>query len=157
MADTPQNKIRLGPVAQLGFVVEDAEAIALRWTTLFDLPPPRIVEWPLRPGMTAELRGQPIDLKMKIAFVETEALQLEFIQPLSDDNLFREFLRERGGGLHHIMFNMPEPLAIAEQLGVSILQKGQSITPGLSWYYLDTEKELGMPLELRETPRQAPE
>ena len=44
----PEGRISLGPVIQVGFIVHDCEAYSQRWTTLFELPPARVVEWPLR-------------------------------------------------------------------------------------------------------------
>lgn len=154
MTNQLTSRISLGPVIQIGFVVRDCEAYAQRWTTLFDFPPARIVEWPPREGMTAELRGAPIDLRMKIAFVETPSVQLEFIQPLEPNNIYAEFLEQHGEGLHHIMFDTPNPETIAKQLGVGVLQSGDTVKSGGRWYYLDTLAMLGFPLELR---RRAPE
>lgn len=154
MSNPLEPRIPLGPVVQIGFVVHDAEAYARRWTTLFDFPPPRIVEWPLRDGMTATLRGAPIDLKMKIAFVETGSVQLEFIQPLEPNNLYAEFLEQHGEGMHHVMFDVADPQAIADRLGVGVLQSGDTVKPGGRWFYLDTFALLCLPVELR---RPAPE
>lgn len=142
----------LGPVLQIGFVVRDAEAVATRWAQLFALPPPRVVEWPLRPDMTAELRGAPIELKMKIAFVETGSMQLEFIQPLEPNNIYEEFLESRGEGLHHVLFDMENPEELASQIGVDILQSGSTIRPGGRWFVLNTQELLGMLLEGRRLP-----
>jgi hypothetical protein len=149
MSNPLELRIPVGPIVQIGFVVRDAEAYARRWTTLFDFPPPRIVEWPLREGMTAVFRGAPIDLKMKIAFVETGSVQLEFIQPLEPNNLYAEFLEQHGEGMHHVMFDVADPEAIADQLGVGVLQSGDTVKPGGRWFYLDTQSLLGLPLELR--------
>jgi len=142
-------RIPLGPVIQIGFVVHNAEAYARQWTTLFDFPPPRIVDWPPREGMTATLRGVPINLRMKIAFVETGSVQLEFIQPLEPNNIYAEFLEQHGEGLHHIMFDVDDPAGIADKLGVQIIQSGSTVKPGGSWSYLGTEHLVGFPLELR--------
>lgn len=152
MTEPSAPRMPIGPVLQIGFVVRDAEAYAQRWTTLFNFPPPRIVEWPLRDDMTAVLRGAPIDLKMKIAFVETGSVQLEFIQPLEPNNIYTEFLEEHGEGLHHVMFDAQHPEEIAAQIGVGILQHGSTVKPGGRWYYLDTAPLLGFPLELRRLP-----
>lgn len=152
MADANAARIHLGPVIQIGLVVRDAEAVAARWAALFDFAPPRVVEWPLRDDMTADLRGEPIDLKMKIAFIETGSVQLEFIQPLEPNNLYQEFLDERGAGLHHILFDVDDPEAIARQLGVAILQSGSTVRRGGRWFYLDTQAVLGVPLEVRRMP-----
>ena len=150
----PEGRISLGPVIQVGFIVHDCEAYSQRWTTLFELPPARVVEWPLREGMTAVLRGLPIDLRMKIAFIETPNAQLEFIQPLEPNNIYAEFLDQHGEGIHHILFDVPDPEAAAARMGVDVLQSGDTVKPGGRWYFLDTLAMFGFPLELR---RRAPD
>lgn len=152
MVDTIVERQRLGPVIQIGFVVRDAEAVAGRWASLFDLPAPRVVEWPLRPDMSAELRGEPIALQMKMAFVETGTMQLEFIQPLEPNNIYEEFLQTRGEGLHHVLFDMENPEALAKQIGVNILQSGSTIREGGRWFVMDTQEQLAMLLEGRRMP-----
>jgi methylmalonyl-CoA/ethylmalonyl-CoA epimerase len=151
LPETPP-RIHLGPVIQIGFVVRDAQAAAKTWTTLFDFDSMRIVDWPLRDDMRAELRGRPIDLKMRIAFVETGSVQLEFIQPLEPNNIFAEFLDRDGEGLHHILFDVDDPAETIAKIGAGVLQTGSTVRPGGQWYFLDTEKLLGFPLELRQKP-----
>ncbi len=146
------SRTHLGPVLQIGFIVRDVEAAARRWTELFDFDSLKIVDWPLREDMRAELRGKPIDLKMRIAFIETGSVQLEFIQPLEPNNIYTEFLETRGEGLHHILFDVPDPAQVADRLGVDILQTGSTVRPGGYWAFLDTEKLLGFILELRTKP-----
>lgn len=152
MTDPTVERPSLGPVLQIGFVVRDAEAVAARWALLFGLPAPRVVNWPLRPGMRAELRGEPIELKMKIAFVETDSMQLEFIQPLEPNNIYEEFLQTRGEGLHHVLFEMENPEETAKKLQVEIVQSGSTIREGGQWFVLDTQQLLGMLLEGRRLP-----
>lgn len=149
----PKPRIHLGPVVQIGFVVRDAQATADTWTRLFDFDNMRVVDWPLREDMRAELRGIPIDLKMRIAFVETGSVQLEFIQPLEPNNIYHEFLEQHGEGLHHVLFDVDNVQETIAQLGVGVLQTGSTVRPGGQWYYLDTEKLLGFPLEVRQKPK----
>lgn len=150
--DLPPPRIHLGPVVQIGFVVYDAQAAADKWTTLFDFDSVRIIDWPFRDDMHAELRGVPIDLRMRIAFVETGSVQLEFIQPLEPNNIYHEFLEQHGEGLHHILFDVPDPEDTITRLGVEVLQSGSTVRPGGKWYFLDTDKLLGFILELRKNP-----
>ena len=77
--------------------------------------------------MTASLRGLPIDLRMKIAFVETPSIQLEFIQPLEPNNIYTEFLEQHGEGLHHVMFDTQDPEGIASRLNADVLQSGDTV------------------------------
>ncbi len=146
-------KINLGPLIQIGIVVRDVEATARAWRERFDLGPPVFVEWPPENSQLAETatyRGVRGDFKMRLAFIETGAAQIEFIQPLEGGNIYAEFLEEHGEGLHHILFLVDDPQAVARQLGAPILQSGGSLlNPGAIWAYLDTQRELGCIIEVK--------
>lgn len=152
---TPQNSARLeiGPVTQVGIVVRDAEAMARAWTERFNFDPPKIVDWPppgSHVGETATYHGRPANFRMRLAFVETGPVQLEFIEPLEGENIYADFLAERGEGLHHILFLVDDPQHVAEKLEVDVLQSGgSSLNPGAIWSYLDTESLLGCMIELK--------
>jgi methylmalonyl-CoA/ethylmalonyl-CoA epimerase len=149
-----QSRLDLGPVVQVGFVVRDAAATARAWTERFNLAPPQIVDWP-PPERNLEgtrtFRGQPANFRMRLVFVETGPVQLEFIEPLEGESLFSEFLAQHGEGLHHILFEVDDPRAVAAGIDAQILQSGGSVLrPGAEWVYLDTQEMLGCIVELRE-------
>jgi hypothetical protein len=153
-----QPRIDLGPVVQVGIVVRDALATATVWTERFQLAPPHVIDWP-PPGRnleaTGSYRGQRGDFRMRLAFVETDSIQLEFIEPLEGDNIYTEFLEQHGEGLHHILFEVDDPQTVAAGLRAPILQSGGStLRPGALWAYLDTQELLGCIVELRSKIRQ---
>lgn len=147
------SKIELGSVVQVGIVVHDALAAASAWTERFALEPAKIIDWPpegsgLDAGST--YRGRPGNFRMRLAFIETGAVQIEFIQPLEGDNIYSEFLEEKGEGLHHLLFRVPDPVDVARLLEVEVTQSGGStLDPGAVWAYLDTEKILSTVIELK--------
>jgi hypothetical protein len=52
--------------------------------------------------------------------------------------------------LHHILFEVDDPDAVAAGLNAPILQRGGStLRPGAFWTYLDTQEMLGCIVELR--------
>jgi len=61
-----------------------------------------------------------------------------------------KFIREKGGGAHHIatyeVEDMNRALASLEEQGIRILQRGR--WKGASFVYLDAEKILGVIVEL---------
>lgn len=148
-----QTQIDLGPVVQVGIVVRDAEATARAWTERFQLGPAQIVDWPpLNSPLegTRTYHGQPGHFRMRLAFLETGPVQLEFIQPLEGESLYSEFLAQHGEGIHHILFEVDDPKAVAAGLDVKIMQSGGSILrPGALWAYLDTQDVLGCIVELK--------
>lgn len=146
-------RVDLGPLIQVGLVVRDAEATARAWTERFNFAPARIVDWPhesTNPADVGTYRGQPGNFRMRLAFVETPSIQIEFIQPLEGDNIYSEWLEEHGEGLHHILFQVDDPVAVAAGLQAPIIQSGSStIHPGAMWAYLDTQELLGCIIEFR--------
>ena len=146
-------KIELGSVVQVGIVVRDAQAAAKAWTERFALEPAQVVDWPpagIDLDAQSTFRGRPGNFRMRLAFIETGAVQIEFIEPLEGDNIYSEFLEEKGEGLHHLLFRVADPTVVAQDLGVDVLQSGGStLDPGAVWAYLDTEELLGAIIELK--------
>lgn len=147
-------RIDLGPVMQVGIVVRDAEAAVRAWTERFKLGPAKIVDWP-PPGSNLEetrtYHGQPGNFRMRLAFLETASVQLEFIEPLEGNNIYSDWLEEHGEGLHHLLFHVTDPEMVAVGIDAPVMQSGGStLNPGAIWRYLDTQAMLGCIVELKD-------
>jgi len=94
--------LRLPPIYQLGHVVADIDKTCDFYTSTFGTGPFNIIEEVDMEG--ALLRGKPISTKIKVAFAKSNDVELEFIQPLEGKNLYTEFLKTRGDGIHHLAF-----------------------------------------------------
>lgn len=80
-------------VDHIGIAVADlADALAL-WTPILGVEgsPPEEVE----------------SQKVRVSFVDVGSTHLEFLAPTSPDSPVGRFLAERGGGLHHVAFRVP--------------------------------------------------
>ena len=150
---TNQPKIDLGPVVQVGLVVRDAEATAKAWTDRFNFGEAKFVDWPPVGSTLAEsstYRGERGNFRMRLGFIETPSIQIEFIQPLEGGSVYAEFLEEHGEGIHHILFLVDDPKDVARKIGVPIaLSGGSFLNPGALWTYLDTQELLGCMIELK--------
>ena len=61
-------------------------------------------------------------------------------------------LQEKGGGIHHILFEVKDMDLAVRKLapkGIEVLQAGTGIRPGTKWALLDTQGLIGFLLELR--------
>lgn len=152
---TEQNDTRfeLGSVMQVGIVVRDAIATAEAWTSRFKLAPAKVIDWP-PPGSNLEgtrtYHGKPANFRMRLVFVEAGTVQLEFIEPLEGNNIYSDWLEAHGEGLHHILFHVPDPEAVAAGIDAPVIQSGgSSLNPGALWSYLDTQELLGCIVELK--------
>ncbi|MEM1577103.1 MAG: VOC family protein [Archaeoglobaceae archaeon] len=89
--------------------------------------------------------------RLKIALTNLGEVQLELIQVLEGETIHAEFLKRKGEGLHHIGFfvkNLDEKLRIAKENGMEVVEQGE--IAGVRYAYLDTEKDIGLTLELIE-------
>jgi hypothetical protein len=137
---------------QVGIVVEDAEAAVAAWCAHFKLDTPLVIDWPVNPEMaqTGTYHGHRGNFRMRLAFLQAGPVQVEFIQPLEGENIYSDFLAEHGEGIHHILFEVDDPVAVAGRLDVPILQSGGStLRPGALWAYLDTQATLKAMIELK--------
>jgi len=86
--------------------------------------------------------------KLKIGLTNLGEVQLELIQVVEGETIHADFLRRKGGGLHHIGFfvkDLDEKLRIAREKGINVVERGE--IAGVRYAYLDTEKDVGITLE----------
>jgi methylmalonyl-CoA/ethylmalonyl-CoA epimerase len=146
-------KEMFGKFVQIGVVVADLEKTTCALTEIFGIGPFNIVDWP--PEGRADLKrfyhGQPADFTARMAFTELGPIELELIQPVSGQSIWADFLRESGGGIHHIRFNVDELEPVQEYLaGQDILsaQHGSGIRPGTMWMNFDSMEKVGFIVEV---------
>ena len=128
MSNLIEPKIKIGEIRQIGIVVRDLQkAVDNYWATL-GIGPWQIVrmEPPILRDVT--LRGKSVEASMLAAIAESGSIQLELIQPLEGPSIWKEFLEERGEGLHHIQPLAQDPkvaLAALKAMGVDVLMSGR--------------------------------
>ena len=147
--------IQLKRLVQIGIVVADLDRTTQLLTSLFGIGPFRFVEWPDRPESKYYYRGVEEQIRIKQAFVQLSDVEVEVIQPLEGHNGYQDFLDETGGGIHHLLFEVPDIDPVIQELaksGVTVLQAGTGIRPGTRWALLDTQTLLGFLVELRHRP-----
>jgi len=77
-------------IDHVAIVVRDADAALKLYSEMFGF---EVVETLEGPG------GE-----FKAVLVRVGDITLEFLQPLTDESSYARFLKERGGGLHHVSF-----------------------------------------------------
>ena len=146
---------QLKQVVQIGIVVSNRDRTTHLLTTLFGIGPFRLVEWPDRPEAKYYYRGAEEPIRLKQAFVQLGDVEVELIQPVVGRNAYQDFLDQTGGGIHHVLFEVPDidPVLVeSNKAGIAVLQEGTGIRPGTRWALLDTQKLLGFLVELRHRP-----
>lgn len=153
MTDT-QSLINDVDLDQIGIVVKDLQSFTRELTRLFGIGPFRIFEWPLE-GIDpqATYHGQPGNFRLLLAFVTVGKIQLEIIQPLEGQNIYSDFLRDHGPGIHHFRLSIPGFDKGVEALindGIKNIASGTGMHVGSRWAYFDTTSKLeGVTVELR--------
>jgi methylmalonyl-CoA/ethylmalonyl-CoA epimerase len=139
---------------QIGIVVNDLHAFTRELTRLFGIGPFRIFEWPLD-GVDpqATYHGQPGNFRLLLAFVTVGKIQIEIVQPLDGQNIYSDFLRDHGPGLHHFRLTIPgfeKGVQSLIEAGIEHIASGTGMHVGSQWAYFDTTHLLeGVVVELR--------
>jgi methylmalonyl-CoA/ethylmalonyl-CoA epimerase len=137
---------------QVGVVVKDIDQTIKRLTELFGIGPFRVVDCP-PPGREDGqfYYGEPSRFRTRQAFADLGSIELELIEPLEGRTIWSDFLAERGPGIHHIRFNVPDQEALTAYLrgrGIGKTQEGTGIREGSYWVNYDTQDLLGLVIEI---------
>ena len=98
------------PVYQLGYVVADIEKAIKHYESVFGIGP---FSPPAEVDMTgAVLRGRTVETKISVSFAQLGDVQVEFIQPLSGENPYFEYLARNGDGIHHLAFETDDMASV---------------------------------------------
>lgn len=139
---------------QIGVVVNDLQAFTQELTRLFGIGPFRIFEWPIE-GIDpqATYHGEPGNYRLLLAFTTVGKIQLEIVQPLEGQNIYSDFLRDHGPGLHHFRLTIPgfdKGIEAMINAGIENIASGTGMHVGSKWAYFDTTHQLqGVTVELR--------
>jgi methylmalonyl-CoA/ethylmalonyl-CoA epimerase len=143
------DKVKVKNVLHVGVVVRDLQKAMERYWNIFGIGPWDIYTFGPPVVTNTTLRGRPVTFSIKLALTQVGNVQWELIQPLTGPSVYQEFLEQHGEGLHHVACDVgdfDQTVAILKEHSIGILTSGQ--TPDDSFAYMDTEKVLGMPLEI---------
>ncbi|MCA2244522.1 MULTISPECIES: VOC family protein [Mycobacterium] len=93
--------------------------------------------------------GKPADFVASISLSYLGDMQLELIQPVRGENIYSDFLRDCGPGLHHICMEAESPeqfeaaLVQAAERGAAIVQQG--VMPGGIQFAYVAAPQAGVP------------
>lgn len=142
----------LSKVRHVGFIVKDLDATVGYLSEALRLGPFKIVEpdfFDRADYFERKYKGEDEDFRFRIAFVSVGGLELEFIQPVKGRTIYVDFLKEKGGGLHHLAYDVKDLDDVLKQLnkhGVKVVMSGKR--KGLSWAYVEVNFMNGLILEL---------
>ena len=138
-------------VDQLGYVYRDIEKQVKLLETIYGLPKFAYFE---KYDSICKYRGKDSKISTKLALSRIFNVQIELIQLIKGDCIFKEFLDSGREGLHHFGIYVDDLDSVIKEFtdkGYEILH--QRIIAKQKVAYIDTEKDLGILLEFQETIR----
>ena len=91
-----------GSIIELCHVTRDLDAALVHWTGGLGAGPFFVFEVPVLPGQL--YYGEPTEVSMRVGFGFSGGVLIELLQQTNGGaSPFRDFLVERGEGLHHVM------------------------------------------------------
>lgn len=146
-------------VIQVGLVVEDLDKTVEAYWKLFGIGPWRIYTYRKPVLKFLNYQGRPADTEWRIALCWIGPLCIELIDPGKGENIYADFVREHGYGLHHLaagVEDMKEAIAAAEAQGIEVTMEGggQGLDGSGHFAYLETADKVGACIELVQYPKQ---
>ena len=139
--------LRRVKIIQFGYVYKDIEKQAEFMRNMYNLPRFRYWNSGKPVSGTVKHRGKDSEISVKVAQCRLFNIDIEQIQWISGECTYKEFLDQGKEGLHHIMIDPDDPQSVIDDLknkGVEVLLE----VAELNAIYLDTEKSLGIILEI---------
>ena len=102
----------LKKIDHIAIIVKDADEALKTYSEMFGFE------------VEEELEGQ--GGEFKTVMVKVGDFRVEFLQPLTNEGSFAKFLRERGGGLHHVSFatnNINQELKTLKEQGRRLINE----------------------------------
>lgn len=153
--DKPAVPVR--QITQVCVVVRDIQAAMEHYWKILGIGPWRIHTFE-PPGLTnTTIHGGEQPYTMKLAVAEVGDVQWELVEPLEGPSIYKEFLDERGEGLHHVKFAVDDYDEAVSAFGakkIGVLMSGTF--RGGTFAYMETEDTLGMIAEITKRAPDAP-
>jgi hypothetical protein len=142
--------IGLPDIHHIGLIVANRERALAGLGEMFTGPAPRMdATFP-----PAKFRTGIATTTLRLGFVWAGNLLIEVLQPVDDQSLQGQYLKDHGEGIHHFGFIVPSIKAQLEafgpDLGANILADGTIAGNDLKWMYLDNQMLPGVVIELIE-------
>ncbi len=141
-------------VFQNSWVVDDIEAAAMKWVNTFKLGPFFIGEFGPDSLTDITYRGQPGEMHMLVALAQAGPLQIELIQPLTEERIaYRDTVQKGESKFHHVCVwsnDLDADVAFYNDKGCETANTGTVIATGARFAYVDTHEQLNCMLEILE-------
>jgi len=157
-ADVGYHDPGMKKVVQIAIVVKDIEAASKKWAQVLGMEAPPIRT--TKPGREVQMvyRGKPSNGQVKLTFFNLGQVVLELLQPVGGGSSWQEILDKRGEGVHHLGFQVVDPQKSVKSLegqGMPVIHQGRYDSNDGTYIYLDSDKALGVLVELLHSDKPA--
>ncbi len=138
---------------QVCIIVKDVEAAAKRYADILGFNPPEPETTDRYDRTQATYYGKPTDARAKIVGFTIGRIEFELLQPLEPPSTWWDFLAKHGEGIHHVAFMIPNTETVTESFaaaGYQVTHQGLFTGQTGVYTYLDTDRDLGVVIELLE-------
>ncbi|MCR5370649.1 MAG: VOC family protein [Clostridium sp.] len=144
----------------VGIVVHSIEKTLENMEKVFRLGSYRINPFPPQDVKPSEIQlmyaGEKGDFSARFCFIQMGNTEVELIEPVHGESVWKEFLARKGEGIHHLKYevdSLNETIRELREKGIKCVQYGSAVGPnkGKTWAYFDTEEQLGYVLEVFNT------
>ncbi len=137
-------------ITQVAVVVKDLRTTMEKYHQVMGWAPWSVYEHKPPVLHDTEVRGKRVKYTMLGAEVHCNPIDFEILQPLEGPSIYKEFLREKGEGLHHVSVVNPaedvdRALKDFSRKGIEVLMSGK--LNDIEFYYMDTDPVLKMVAE----------
>lgn len=95
--------IKITELEQVGMVVGDLKKAMDSMGRDFGIAPWQVITYlPEQQVKETKYYGKPSKSGMKLAFCNVGKIQFELIEPIGDDNIYRDFEKKYGNGIQHL-------------------------------------------------------
>ena len=139
-------------IHQIGIVVKDLDK-TVSFFTAIGLGPFIIRK---AKHQAATVKGKKEHYEVRIAICQQGPLQFELIEHIAGKTIHKDFLDQKGEGLHHIRFmvsDLDNVISKFSEIGIDVLQKDR-FKDGGGIAYMDTGKTGGIVIEITQYPPQ---
>lgn len=144
-------------VLQIAFVVDDIEKHLPMYAKLFGVETPGTNVTGSHAETQSLYRGVPTEGGARVGYISLDNILLEFIEPVDGPSIWRDFLEQKGNGIHHMAFivdGVKQVIDDLEEFGLPLLQHGifaaAGKAPSGKYAYLEGHDKLGFDVELLE-------
>ena len=144
----------------VGVIVNNIEDALDRMQKLFHVEQYNTVDFPPKEMKKEDVQlyyhGQKDWFTARFCFVKMGTTEIELIEPVEGNSVWKDFLSEHGEGIHHLKYeveSLNDTMAFFKEKGIECSQYGSAVGKNLgkTWAYFETQKELGYVIEVLNT------